>query len=351
MIELTPAQSQVLNSLILGVKQGKSQQTLGGYAGTGKTTLAEHVIREFPKFAVCAYTGKAANVLRKKGVLGASTIHGLIYQPIVINNKVYFDLKPDLPHNGILVDEGSMVPEELYGDLKFFGLPLIFLGDHGQLEPIGTDFNLMRNPDHKLEEIHRFSGDIAKFSQHLRKGLAARGFKGETGEITLLTKSSLTDERLLAANQIICAYNKTRVDINNRIRAANGYTGKINVGERVMCLRNNKQLGLFNGMQGVVVKLHHFRRKCLMDFEFNGMLYPNIWYDPNTFGTEKAEFDWGKDSPNPFDYAYCITAHKSQGDEWENVIVIEQKCSKWDHRRWAYTAASRAKISLGWVLA
>src|SRR5262249_26544126 len=56
-------------------------QTLGGYAGAGKTTVVKHLKEELPGFAVCASTGKAAHVLRKKGV-PASTIHSLIYKPV-----------------------------------------------------------------------------------------------------------------------------------------------------------------------------------------------------------------------------------------------------------------------------
>ena len=349
-MELSQAQKTALKALSVGVKQGKRQQILGGYAGTGKTTIAKNFVEEWPKFAVCAYTGKAANVLRKKG-LPASTIHSLIYEPVVVNNVVTFELRSELPNNGILIDEGSMVSEDIYSDLCSFGLPMVYFGDHGQLEPIGSDFNLMKKPDYRLEEIYRFAGDIAKFSEHLRKGFAARGFKPTTGEVKLLSRASLTDDRLVAADQVICAYNKTRVEMNARIRAILGYTGLVNVGERVMCLRNNKQLGLFNGMQGIVRRLYMKRRKHYMDFEFDGMVIPEIWYDTHQFGTEKADFDFGKDEPNPFDYAYCVTAHKSQGDEWDNVLAIEQKCSKWDHRRWAYTVASRARIGLEWVLA
>jgi exodeoxyribonuclease V len=350
MVKLSPAQTLVLDSITTGVKQGKKQLICGGYAGTGKSTLAQHVVREFPKFAVCAYTGKAANVLRKKGMT-ASTIHSLIYEPVVEDKVITFQLRSDLPHNGVLVDEGSMVSEELYGDLHSFDLPLVFFGDHGQLEPIGSDFNLMKRPDYKLEEIHRFAGDIAKFAEHVRKGLAPRGFRPETGKVKLLSKASMTEERMVSADQIICAYNKTRVDVNNRIRSILGYSGLINVGERVMCLRNNKQLGLFNGMQGIVRRLHMHKKKHMMDFESDGMMYYNIWYDKRQFGKDRPDFDFGRDEPNPFDYAYCVTAHKAQGDEWDNVLAIEQRCNKWDHRRWAYTVASRARISLDWILA
>lgn len=49
-----------------------------------------------------------------------------------------------------------------------------------------------------------------------------------------------------------------------------------------------------------------------------------------------------------FDYGYAITCHKSQGDEWESVLVLEEKSDLWEHKRWAYTAASRAKSKLVW---
>src|SRR3954447_26441989 len=77
-------------------------QTLGGYAGTGKTTVIRTLNEELPLFAVCAYTGKAANVLRRKGV-AASTIHSLIFKArdelwrderARVHVKVVFDLKP-----------------------------------------------------------------------------------------------------------------------------------------------------------------------------------------------------------------------------------------------------------------
>ena len=51
----------------------------------------------------------------------------------------------------------------------------------------------------------------------------------------------------------------------------------------------------------------------------------------------------------PFDWCYGITCHKAQGDEWDNIIVFEQVCERWDHVRWTYTAASRGKRGVIWV--
>jgi exodeoxyribonuclease-5 len=47
------------------------------------------------------------------------------------------------------------------------------------------------------------------------------------------------------------------------------------------------------------------------------------------------------------DYGYCITAHKSQGSEWDNVLVIDEQCPNiWDPVRWRYTAITRAAKKL-----
>lgn len=347
-MDLTEQQKRVLYHLVNGVRNGKKLQTMGGFAGVGKSFLIKYLIQFFPSFGVCAYTGKAANVLRKK-MIPASTIHSRIYVPHFENGVVYFDLATDPGCDGFIIDEASMVSEEIHGDLKSFDRPMIFVGDHGQLEPIGSNFNLMREPDYKLEEIHRNAGDIAKFAEHLRHGYSARGFRPVDGSVELVSRVTVDD--YLEVDQVICAYNKTRVKVNREVREALGYDGLINVGERVMCLRNNRKQGLFNGMQGTVVKLYRGRRGAnYMDFEFDGTIIEGVKYDTEQFGLETYKTGFGDDSPNPFDYAYCITAHKAQGDEWENILVIEQKCRNWDHRRWAYTAASRPKTFLKWKL-
>ena len=349
MANLTDKQKYALYQMVKGIKDGKPKITLGGYAGTGKTTITKFLTKFLPNFGVCAYTGKAANVLRRKGI-NASTIHSRIYEPDFKSGKVEFVLKPHPGCNGFIVDEASMVSEEIYEDLKQYGLPMIYIGDHGQLEPVGSDFNLMINPDIVLEEIHRNAGSIARFAEHLRKGLAARGFRERNEKVEFLSKWKATDTRLAEADQVICAYNKTRVATNNKIRKKLGHTGILNVGERVMCLRNNRQEGLFNGMQGEVVGLSKGKRGAkYMEFLFDGVVY-EVKYESNQFGKEKYDIEFGKETPNPFDYAYCITAHKAQGDEWGKVMVLEQKCRNWDHKRWAYTAASRAREKLEWVL-
>lgn len=350
-MQLEPEQKYVIKEL-LSFK--KPVIKLGGFAGSGKSTVIAHLIRALPNFSVCAFTGKAANVLRKKG-LPATTIHSLIYAPqrdnsgnIILdkNGNPIFILSPDIQCEGIIVDEASMVSHEIYQDLTSFNLPIIFVGDHGQLEPVNSDFNLMKEPDLKLEKIHRNAGEIARFAEFIRKGHipSAFGRRFSTKDIYFISRNQM-DNYLLEVDQIICAFNKSRVEINDKVRKKLNYKDTLVAGERIMCLRNNAPIGLFNGMQGVVEKIKK-KNKIIFNSDNESFI---VSYDSYQFGQERYEIDRDRDAPNPFDYAYCITAHKSQGDEWESVMVKEEICNKWNHVRWAYTSASRAKKKLIWV--
>lgn len=345
-VDLTAEQKHVIDMLVKGVKARKPLQTLGGYAGTGKTTIVRTLRNRLNRFKVCAYTGKAADVLKRKGV-DASTIHSLIYEPRVdAHGNVEFALRETLDCDGIIVDEASMVSKEIYRDLDSFGIPLICVGDHGQLPPVsGGGFNLMEHPEYKLEEVHRNAGDIAHFANHIRMGLDPQDFR-QSDQIQYLY--DMNSDILTQVDQIICAYNATRVKLNKQIRAKLGFKNLVTVGEKVMCLRNSKRVGVFNGMQGRVKDFVFEDGRLFIDFDANGF-YPRLEIDMTSFNSEKPDFDHDPESAHPFEYAYAVTCHKSQGDEWETVCVIEQKCDKWDHTRWAYTAASRAKSKVIWV--
>lgn len=355
MAKLTEEQKNVIRNIIRDISIDQIT-TLGGYGGTGKSTIIKVLLAAFENkglnFIPCAYTGKAANVLRKKGISYASTIHSTIYEPYKDeNDEVYWylrdkkSIKDEI--DGFIVDEASMVSKEIHEDLCSFGLPIIYVGDHGQLEPIGTDFNLMKDPKYKLETIHRNAGEIAHFAEHLRKGKPATLFEC-SNKVQIVQNKAVEDKHIVYVDQVICAYNKTRVEINERARKEKKINlSYIAVGEKIICLRNNKNKGLFNGMQGIVKKI---RKNEHFDFFSDGTLYENIKYNPDQFGQETNKYITDRES-EPFDYAYAITAHKSQGDQFGSLMVVEQKCNKWDHARWSYTAASRAVNSLIWVAA
>jgi exodeoxyribonuclease-5 len=353
MATLTEEQKNVIRNI---VKDVSNEQiiSLGGYGGTGKSTIIKVLLSAFENkglnFLPCAYTGKAANVLRKKGISYAGTIHSAIYEPYKDeNDETYWYLKSResiiSEIDGFIIDEASMVSKEIHEDLCSYGLPIIYIGDHGQLEPIGTDFNLMKDPKYKLETIHRNAGEIAHFAEHLRKGKPAVYFNC-SNKVQIVQHKAVENRHFVSADQVICAYNKTRVEINEKARIEKNINfSYVAVGDKIICLRNNKSKGLFNGMQGIVKKI---RKNEHFDFISDGQFYENIRYNSEQFGQETNKHINDKDS-EPFDYAYCITCHKAQGDQFNSLIVIEQRCNKWDHARWSYTAASRAINSLIWV--
>lgn len=347
---LTEEQSTAMNRLLDGYRFN-TLQTLGGIAGTGKSSTLSEMVKVIAKPIVVSFTGKAASVLRSKGV-EANTIHSTIYNCQKTSGGSRFKLKKFLDGDVIIIDEASMIGEAILKDLSSFRIPIIAIGDHGQLPPIGKDAKLMENPDIKLETIHRNAGPIAWFANHLRQGLPSRTFVHNGPEIQVYESGRIgmkeKERMMMEADQIICAYNFTRVGINRAIRNRLGRTTDMPVtGDRVMCLRNNQDFGLFNGMQGVlkdVSRNRHFIFESDCGHCVSVDFHHAYWNNP-----KPPEFN-RKDRRIPFDYCWSVTAHKFQGSEADNVLVIEENSSMWDMTRWRYTAASRAKKNLNWVV-
>jgi exodeoxyribonuclease-5 len=323
--ELSKEQQHVVDDIVKKVKK-KNHFTVGGYAGTGKSSLVKELCRMLPNYAVCAFTGKAASVLRKKGLQDASTIHSLIYIPEAKpKGGVEFTLRPNVEYSGFIVDEASMISTDLYNDLCFFGLPIIFIGDHGQLEPVGSNPNLMKNPDYKLEEVHRNAGEIAHFAEWIRLGKRAEEFPAE-GKVVYVPaydkKKILANARVMkGVDQIICAYNATRQEINDKVRRYHGYEGKVAIGEKVICRKNSKKLGVFNGMQSHVKNI---RKGNVFDIQNDLGTFEKIPYYPEQWGREKINPEDDYDGSIPFEYSYAVTCHLAQGDEWDTVMVVVQ---------------------------
>jgi len=336
---------------------------LGGYAGTGKTTMIRHILRDktFRSVAVCAFTGKAADVLNRKGV-GASTIHSLIYYVEVneLTHEVTFNLKEHLDYDLIIVDEASMVSTEIYQHLCGFGIPLLFIGDPGQLEPVGENPNLMRDPNYTLIQIHRqaLESPIIAFATAVRQGGA--GYQpnrfGSKEPDLIFQNKLLKGELLQSANQIICARNKTRQQINQRVRANLGFSMQdgLHEGEKLICLRNNKEAGVFNGqlmwVEGIVSESARSYTIAARIDGYNFTREIELWADPFYRPIEDKEHISKR--LVYADFGYCITAHKSQGSEWDHVLVIDEWMPPkiWDMARWRYTAITRAAKKLNYAI-
>ena len=276
MPQFTPHQDQALNVVAewLKAKPGTNGTPqvfrLFGYAGTGKTTLARHIADEADgdvKFA--AFTGKAASVMRGKGCHGASTIHSLIYRARESGEEIpNFDLWDEAPASKaalVIIDECSMVDAELGRDLLSFGVPVLVLGDPAQLPPIqGGGFFTEAEPDAMLTEVHRQAQDdpIVRLSMEIRAGNRLQ--PGVYGATQVVRRDALDPQRVLDADQVLVGRNVTRRAYNTRMRERRGFEDALPMaGDKLVCLRNNRRKGLFNGGLWMVKERPRQRRQII----------------------------------------------------------------------------------------
>ena len=328
---------------------------LFGYAGVGKTTLARHVADQASgKAAFAAFTGKAALVLRSKGCSGATTIHSLIYNAQEDKSGApSFTLNTDGPASRaslIVIDECSMVDEELGRDLLSFGKPILVLGDPAQLPPVkGAGFFTEAAPDVMLTEIHRQARDnpIIRLSQTIRLG--GEVDYGVYDESRVIRREEVNAEMVMGADQVLVGLNKTRRAYNARLRQLSGREGLTpTLDDKLVCLRNNHEKGLLNGGLWRVAKTNgmanDYVRLAIRPEEDNGR-------DPLAIAVHRAFFEGREaDLPYPirresdeFDFGYALTVHKSQGSQWDEVVLFDESRAFREHRaRWLYTGVTRA---------
>lgn len=359
----SPQQEKAIRAVEAWLRDPKAPQVfrLFGFAGSGKTTLAKHLAAGV-KGAVhyACFTGKAALVLRKKGCVGASTIHGLIYkaEQDEVAGEYTFKLNPDSSAayaSLLVVDEVSMVGEELARDLLSYRCKVLVLGDPAQLPPVkGEGYFINATPDFMLTEVHRQAQDnpIIRMSMDVREG---RGLKpGMYGDSRVIQRASISKdemrERVMEADQLLCGLNRTRQTFNQRIRDLKGLSAMAGpmptIGDRLVCLRNNREKNLFNGglwetmstsARGKVVGL---RAKSL-DEEMPPV---DIVVPVEFFTGQDKDLDWRyRRDFDEFTYGWALTVHKSQGSQWDNVLVFdESRTFREDAAKHLYTAITRA---------
>lgn len=377
-IELTEEQQAVHDAVLAFVKRGDTELKVGGYAGTGKTTLVAQIVRTLRKknkkirIAFCCFTGKAASVLRDK--LAAvhvlqegdtvGTIHSLIYEPVIERHIVVdWQLKPAVESDLIVVDEASMVSGAIWADLKSYSIPILAVGDHGQLPPIGGSINLMEKPDYTLTTIHRQALGNPIIGLSIRARLDGKIQVGEyTGTSEGYAKKIVEEVEVvvsktedLSNTMFLCGYNITRKFVNALVRHKLGFMDKTPmVDETVICLKNNRAAGIFNGMSGQIVAIKpvsdlFYEAEIRMD---DGTLY-NGNIIKQQFGAPKTLTEVKGLPPNAvrdlFDWGYCLTVWKAQGSEADNVVFFEERFSSMtddDYRRYLYTGITRARKNL-----
>jgi exodeoxyribonuclease-5 len=479
--DLSPDQHEVYNSVLSWLRHPTSEPlTLGGYAGTGKSTLVSLVAREVDLPSFCAYTGKASSILRRKlkaggiDTVGAQrgkprrdvygeelveqrpycgTIHSLIYKMCECRDPLYLE-KPcpqegcseetiwsegrslclgghaglietekallalegkhvyvkrnpdgscamcgnkgwlrreilDRDYSLIIVDEASMVDDTMLRDLLSYEIPILAVGDHGQLPPVSGTGSLMKNPMLRLEQIHRQAegNPIIALSKMVREqGMLPdstsddRVRLGGLRQLEALIEQRYADasaERLLEMG-LACYTNRRRVGMNEAVRKARGVTktGRElpRKGEHVICLRNMKPPGMepvYNGMRGVLQndadwkdngrdddsETHltasvAFPEDDIAAREFD-MLAHQFGRERTYSQVEELAQETGIRSFGAagalFDFGYAMTVHKMQGSQFDDLVVAAERpgpVSNEDWRRWLYTAVTRASNKL-----
>ncbi len=433
--------------------------TFGGYAGTGKTTVLGVLAREISvgPLAFVAFTGKASSVLRRKlreagvrttdktlktserdgyslssGPPYCGTLHSLIYAPVELcrctecgmeavdssGTCPQFDEKTGQPCKGlfeptgrvvgwakretldrdyqlIIVDEASMVSDDMLEDLRTFGIPILAVGDHGQLPPVGGIGTLMKDPDVRLEHIHRQAAGnpIIQLSKVVRETGRLDTKLADGKHIIFDRLANLpahiekrykgVDPNKLFDLGMICWTNDRRVNLNVAARKARGFEGAPRKGDQVICLRNQRNERVFNGMRALM--LSDISRKVPPKDATREQLEEALeaaggeWKPPWQIF---AELDFVEDSVRGqfsmcanqfnrkytfqsydelleckirvgnwseagglFDFGYALTCHKAQGSQFKDLLLIVDGPGRMgfdEYKRWLYTAITRS---------
>ena len=389
-MQLTRKQEEGLRIAIQRYCAGEQCTVISGYAGSGKSTLVRFIINALDvnedKVAYATFTGKAAEVLRKKGNNNAMTLHKLLYDSIPRPGGGFLRIpKPSLEYSIIVVDEVSMVPKSMIDMLLGHKVYVLALGDPFQLPVIDKDqaHGLLDHPHIFLDEIMRQAAEseIIQMTMKIRNGEPLSLFKGK--EVQIFEKRELNTGMLTWADQILCAKNTTRIALNNQVRDLLGYRGLPQDGERMICLRNywedlseDREGTLVNGTTGIIqnpfetyrmapqyVKMsnHKMDEICGNFITDDNHIFNSVEMDRRMIEVGEPCLDWresyalgklrdkiGDIIPRQFAFGYAITTHKAQGSEWNKVLVIEENFpfDKTEHARWLYTACTRSSEKL-----
>ncbi len=378
-----------------------------GPAGSGKTTIMrfgyQNLVDAGYTVVIAAPTGRAARRIKEATGVPAVTIHKLLEytSPREINPKTgkpYGDTYPrrdkenPLSYDAVIVDEYSMVTQELHRNLVDAlkpGARLMAFGDTKQLAPVETKeamqvltpsfTRLLTNFDGiVLDAVHRQAADsgIIYNANRLLAGLgpvckpdfdliitgpgnspvdavaaqvvAHKGFDGFTKQVlTPSNKSWIGTHSLSATLQTVLMPNNRKLFKLPRRQ----YQGKqydpdvyVGVGDKVIINKNwydlecsNGTSGVFNGEIGVIKEITDLE-EVVVDFEDRTAVIPPIVQVVVDKRVLVGYPQWD------LYLAYAITTHKAQGSEYEHIIyVIDKSVSFILNRRNFYTAITRAR--------
>lgn len=384
-------QQRALDFVDAFMKSGRKSAVIGGIAGSGKSSIIP-TIRERYRLdtgsdlegvAVCAYTGKAVVVLKRKGLSTAQTLHSFLYKTEIVKEKngdlkyVFIPKKP-ADFYGVrllIVDEASMVNRQMHDFISTLPFKTLYIGDHFQLPPVGDEFNIMSCPDLRLETVLRQNEDnpIVQLAETVRNGgKIAPGIYGSSRCLLHYEVAELAEY-----DQVLAWTNQKVGEINDAIRKHRGFESCApQYEEKMIVLANCPEKNVYNGQ--IVYVTNTPRRMSdgsysvafVDEFAWNDPVCGILAGEPMTarasvhlsrqeierwrmlgaISRRKKDRKIGK-IPNyeiHLDWGYCITVHKAQGSSWGNVAIIDERKMHWntDYNRWLYTAITRAEESV-----
>jgi exodeoxyribonuclease V len=410
-VHLSGEQQDAIDYVVTQIHSGAKLVALSGPAGSGKTTLIKELIKRFDQVIVAAMTNKAAFVLRTKGIPDAVTMHQASmkpkFKPPMDRLGEFFDQVPEFDeaevsadgkrdyyiqypwtlkqefgqeklkeaydaaqtsgvYSGfrilgikdifkyieswqpreyapgvLIIDEASMLGDIDLKTVQNVFDQVILIGDENQLPPVqGEPIFWQVENRVSLQHIHR----QAEGSQPLQIATALR----TGGRVSVDPLENVNVELSRKGYPVIVWKNKTRVTVTERIRERLGYAGmQPQVGEVLIC-RNaqdkvGKARGLINNSLWRVVEASKNRLDLVND---QGEVVKHVHVD-----MEEVEGGFGI----PFRFAYALTAHSSQGSQWNEVMIHQPDAAEYsaryaaESRKWLYTAATRAAEKVHWV--
>lgn len=372
---LTRKQEEGLKIIVDRYNAGQPYVTIAGFAGTGKTYLVAKAMEALNlregEYKMAAFTGKAALVLRQRG-FEAVTLHKLLYKSIPIDKEgtsfvhVPKKFREDFDGTKVLViDEISMVPNNILKEAAKHKIFIIALGDPFQLPPIGEDNGLLQAPHVFLDEIVRQEEDssIIRISQAIRN-YDGRPIEFENDDtVQIVSRDEVVDGMLHWADQILCFKNNTRRQINDFMREQLKRSSFLpENGDKIIFTKNNwdrlngEGYALVNGMIGYVSDVEIGEPMGILGqiayanvtTDFSDSMFLEVPMDSNIFqGTQPMPQEGkGKNRVEHADYGYAITIHKSQGSEFDKVLLYEEQLRRNIDLQGLYTGETRAKEKL-----
>ena len=377
-IQYEALQRAAINACLTG-----SVFILTGGPGTGKTTTLNGVIKilkaQKKRILLCAPTGRAAKRMSDLTGEPAKTIHRLLEVDFTSKDELKFkrNEKNPLPADVIIADEMSMVDSLLMCSLVRAIKPsskFIMVGDSNQLPSVGAG-NVLKDliashfiPSVELKEIFR------QAAKSLIVTNAHRIVKGEfpvlddkQNDFFFMNKPNEEDIPSLviqlAKQRLPSTYGFSPIDdiqvlcptkmgaagtreLNKQLQQALNPPAQnkaelkffdviFRIGDKVMQTKNDydvlwtrnneKGSGIFNGDIGIIRSVDRFSQNVTIDFEGRMAIYTS-------------------DMLRKLEHAYAITIHKSQGSEYDAVIIpITGYTKNLLYRNLLYTGVTRAK--------